>query len=247
VRSAAAVRAETVRALLAGEAFDLTAAETRLRYRLDRPHLGFVVWSEDERETGSSLAALERAGAGLAAALGGGDPLLVPIGPMLLAGWVPGAAVPSDPAGLAGLPVPGTAAAIGSQGEGVEGFRRSHREALQARRVARLLSPEPAGTTLYADVRLVALATADLELAHEFAGSMLGSLAGDDDEVRKLAATLRAYLECNMSPRRAGERLGIHENTVKNRVAAARERLPDRLDGNASEVLVALKLLPTLR
>jgi DNA-binding PucR family transcriptional regulator len=247
VRSAAAVRAETLRSLLADETIDLSSAEARLRYRLDRSHLGFVVWSEDEIDTGTGLAALEGAGASLAEALGSSEPLLVPIGPNLLAGWIPGTEPPPDVASLAGLPHDRAAAAVGSPGEGIEGFRRTHREALHARRVAQLLSSDPIGTTLFSDVALVALATSDPTLAREFVDSMLGGLRGEDDETRRLAATLRAYLECGSSPRRAGARLGIHENTVKNRVAAAKERLTRPLEPNASEVLVALRLLPAFR
>src|SRR3954468_4467144 len=70
VRSADALRRETVEALLGGDALDLDAASARLRYDLRRTHVGFVVWSESED------AGAEPAGA----ALGGGGALVIPLG-----------------------------------------------------------------------------------------------------------------------------------------------------------------------
>ena len=63
VRSAAAVRAQTARAVLAGEPIDLDAAEQRLGYSLRRAHLGFVVWSPPQGESIDDITALERAAA----------------------------------------------------------------------------------------------------------------------------------------------------------------------------------------
>jgi hypothetical protein len=81
VRSAAAVRAETVRSLLAGEPIDAHAAAQRLRYELARHHLGLVVWSDDSSAAGADLTELERVATGLAATLGGRSALVVPVGP----------------------------------------------------------------------------------------------------------------------------------------------------------------------
>jgi transposase-like protein len=75
-----------------------------------------------------------------------------------------------------------------------------------------------------------------------FVEGELGALAGDDDDALRLAATLRVYLEEHASPRRTAQRLGIHENTVKNRIRAAQELLLRPLDSNVPEVLVALRL-----
>src|SRR5689334_16795282 len=44
VRSADALRRETVQALLDGDSVDLDTASARLRYDLRRSHVGFVVW-----------------------------------------------------------------------------------------------------------------------------------------------------------------------------------------------------------
>jgi PucR C-terminal helix-turn-helix domain/GGDEF-like domain len=252
VRSTAAVRTEAVRALLEGEGVDVDATSRQVRYELGRHHVAFVVWTEDEDETGMrDLAALERAASEICNALGHKSPLLVPRGPLLLGGWL-GFRDAFDDEALDGLRVdtkefPGARAAFGSPGEGVEGFRQSHSEAMNARRVARLARRPPGTVTLYRDVALPALASADIEHARSFVASELGPLAADDDTARRLAATLRVYLEENASPRRTAQRLGVHENTVVNRVRAAQELLDRPIEPRTSELLVALRLQRLVR
>src|SRR3954463_10494660 len=123
IRSADAVRVATVEELLGGGPVDASAASRRLRYELRQEHEAFVVWADAEEAVPETAAA----------AVGGSRALLVPLGAGLVAGWAqvgsidPGAA--SDVAGVA----------VGSPGRGVRGFRASHLEAMEARRVARLL------------------------------------------------------------------------------------------------------------
>jgi sugar diacid utilization regulator len=50
----------------------------------------------------------------------------------------------------------------------------------------------------------------------------LGPLAAGDDGTRRPAGTLPAYLEGRSRPRRAAQRVRVHENTIKNRVRAIR-------------------------
>jgi DNA-binding PucR family transcriptional regulator len=64
----------------------------------------------------------------------------------------------------------------------------------------------------------------------------------DVDDAVRLAATLRIYLEERASWRRTAQRLGVHENTIKNRVRAAEERLGHPIDTRTAEMLVALRL-----
>ena len=97
--------------------------------------------------------------------------------------------------------------------------------------------------TNYDDVALAALASADVEHATEFVMNELGQLTSDDDQSRRLSATLRVYLEENMSPLRASQRLGVHENTITNRIRTAQELLPHAIDHRACELLVALRLI----
>src|SRR4051812_32290855 len=71
VRGAAAVRAAEVRALLGGAGpVDTAAVSLRLGYELDRFHVGFVVWSEEDGErpgdAGPLFARMERVAAAVA-------------------------------------------------------------------------------------------------------------------------------------------------------------------------------------
>ena len=239
VRSAAAVRAETVRALLAGDHVDPALAGQRLRYELDRHHIAYVIWTEDADAGRDDYALLESTATQVASDAGLGSPLVVALGGHLVSAWVGGRSpIEMSIAGVAGS----LRVALGTSGLGVEGFRASHREAVRARRVAQLSHRRPGSVTRYEDVALTALASADLDLARDFVARELGPLAEQDDDTVRLAATLRVYLEEQASPRRTAQRLGVHENTVKNRVRSIRELIGHPPEERVAEILVALRL-----
>ncbi len=75
MRSAEHLRVETVRSILAGDAIDQEVAGPRLGYELRRHHVALRVSSR-----GGELRGLERAAIEAAAALGAGEPLIVPSG-----------------------------------------------------------------------------------------------------------------------------------------------------------------------
>ena len=140
-------------------------------------------------------------------------------------------------AGRAGVRI-----AIGEPGHGIGGFRQSHNEAVQARRVAELAGRPPGTVTRYARVALAAIATADLDQARTFVQRELRGLAADDDLTTRLAATLRTYLDEHSSRSRTAKRLGIHENTVSYRIKQAEEILGRSVDQRTLELRVALAL-----
>jgi hypothetical protein len=253
LRSRAAARAEVVQALLDGRGPDQRAGSERLGYDLSRTHRAFVVWSSAGDDP---LDGLERHAAGIAAELSSEEPLLVPRGPSLVAGWVatePDRAVPTANVRrrLSARPARGEVAAahvaFGSARSGLDGFRRSHLEAVEAARVAGLGERRPAAVTEYDDVALVALSTVDLEQARRFVEAELGPLAGDDDATLRLAATVRTYLHEHFSPKRTASRLGIHENTVAYRVRQAEQLLGRPVDERRLELEVALLLSGVIR
>jgi DNA-binding PucR family transcriptional regulator len=223
---------------LAGEGMDVHLAGRRLRYELERHHVAYVVWSDGD-DSGPDYAALELTAFELAAVAGLANPLVVPLGRQLVAAW----AGAREPVAMTVTGVAGSCfVALGSTAAGVEGFCSSHREAMHARRVARLSGRRPGTVTRYPDVALTALASVDLDLAREFVAAELGPLAAQDDDTVRLAATLRVYLEEHASPRRTAQRLGVHENTVKNRVRTIREVLGYAPEDRVAELLVALRL-----
>jgi hypothetical protein len=247
VRSAAAVRADVVDSLLAGEPVDLETSSRRLGYELDRNHQAFAVWTDAWAEGGEqAFAMLERAALEMVEALGATAPLLVPRARLCVVGWVGwwgDRQFQDEPVRLDRQAFPEVLAAFGSPAHGVPGFRRSHREALYARKVAQLTRRRAGSVTRYDDVALTALASADVEQARGFVAIELGQLTACDDHSRRLSATLRIYLEENMSPLRASQRLGVHENTITNRVRAAQELLPHPIEQRWPELLVALRLI----
>ncbi|MGX4536969.1 hypothetical protein ACWJWK_18730, partial [Clostridioides difficile] len=85
---------------------------------------------------------------------------------------------------------------LGDVGVGVEGFRTSHAQALDARMVA-LVSLQHQGRTVvgYAEpaVSLLAMFARDLPAAQRWVRSVLGALARTDEHARTLRGTFRAY------------------------------------------------------
>jgi PucR-like helix-turn-helix protein/diguanylate cyclase with GGDEF domain len=224
LRSSDAIRAATVQEILGGGAVDVVRASARLRYELRQNHQAFITWALDDIAEST------------AQGVGGRRALLTPLSSGAVAGWAPAGSL--DPAALP----PSASLAVGSPGAGLDGFRRSHAEAQQARRVAQQADREP-GVVHYDDVALVALLTHDLEQARRFARRTLGPLAEPDPAMRRLAETLRVVLENQGSPRRAAHVLGVHENTVAKRLRAVEELLGDEVRDQPAELLGALAIL----
>jgi PucR C-terminal helix-turn-helix domain/GGDEF-like domain len=248
VRGADAVRAAEVRALLGGGAVDAAAVSLRLGYELERFHVGFIVWSEGAGErpgdAGELFAEMERAAAAVARSLGAGAPLTVAEGGHLTC-W---AGAQSEPE-LSRLRLPrarvhGLSVAAGSPAPGVEGFVSSHREALMARRVARLRGDGDGAVATYPDLALEALLADNPEAARRFAANELGPLAGGDDATVRLASTVAIFLEEGSSFVHAGRRLGIHANTVAYRVRRAESLLGRPVTERQLELRVALRFIP---
>ncbi|MCK9247678.1 MAG: helix-turn-helix domain-containing protein [Solirubrobacteraceae bacterium] len=270
-RSSSALRVETVRSILDGAPVDVSDAGRRLRYDLRRHHRAFVVWADDLpiEELKREATAIGRAvadgdvaagptvrpptGRGPTTGRGGrasgsavGPPLVVILGGGVVAGWVGGHAPPPRPTAGA----PDVRVAYGEPSRGLEGFRRSHRQAMHARRVARARvrpSTDPADdgpVTGYDRVAVAALASVDADAAADLVASRLGPLAADSREARDLADTLHAYLLAQGRPRRTAQRLGVHENTIANRIRRIERLLGHPVDERVDELLVALALLP---
>ncbi len=251
LRSAAASRAETVEAILEGRQRDPGLASKRLGYRLEREHVAAIAWLDAAREGSNPLPSLESALGEVASLAGGEGTLAHPLGLLAVAAWF-GSQAGFDPKALKASRfdpkvAPGVRLALGEPASGIDGFRRTHAEATEARRVA-TMARRPAGSvTRYGQVTLSALTTGDLPRAREFVARELGPLAGDDDVSLRLAGTLRAYLDEQTSRSRTAKRLGIHENTVSYRVRQAEELLGRPIDERSLELRVALALADVVR
>ena len=228
VRGADAVRADAARRVLSGAEIDVDAAGRDLGHELRRWHVGILLWADSADDRDDPLSRLEAEAAGIATALGCDRPLLVPAGRGLLWAWSgsPGPPAAGAVAGLRGRRLgDGLSAALGEPGEGANGFRRSHEDALEARRVALDAGRRPGTITLYGDVELLSLLAAHPQRARRFMLAELGALGVDDDAAARMRTTLRVYLEEGLSYVGAARRLGSHENTIKYRVRRCEELL----------------------
>ncbi len=227
---------ETIALVLDGAPITRQRAEERLGYRLDQTHTAVVIWSA---EPDSDVRRVD----GVAAMLGKERtirPLTVMPGESTKWVWLPGTD-DIDRELLRGAvdPCGPVQVAVGAPAEGVEGFRRSHLEAVAAQRmVARLNSPQR--IVFFDEVHMVALMTTDVESAEQFVRQVLGDLAHASTEIRD---TVLAFVEENGSVQRVAARLYAHRNTVVRRMTRAQELLPRPLAQNRVQVAAALQVL----
>jgi DNA-binding PucR family transcriptional regulator len=121
----------------------------------------------------------------------------------------------------------------------VEGFRRSHLDALTTQRMlARLRSPRRVAG--FDDVQLSSLISQDVEQADDFVKTTLGDLATASPELRHALLT---YIQAQCNTTRAAGRLYTHRNTLLRQLDRAGRLLPRPLEDNTVKVAVALDLL----
>jgi hypothetical protein len=243
-RLAETTRAEEVRRILAGEAVNPESASARLGYELRRWHVGFIAWIQEDFDQERVDSLREQAATELANALGvTAKPLVVPGAGSTVNGWI-GSREPFRPA--AALPrITGVNLAVGDPAEGLTGFRATHEKAALARRVSVLSAKRPGSSVAYRDVAVQALLVADVKHARSFVRDVLGPLADDDDNARRLLATLQVFYEEDSSFVRAGRRLNLHQNTIAYRVNRAIE-LATEDDASSLRLRIAVLLAPVL-
>ncbi len=136
-------------------------------------------------------------------------------------------------------PLEGVQLAVGERGNGAEGFRVSHREAVATHRLARA-GQQP--LTLHADVALLTLTLQDPRAARAFVQRELGPLAAGDERAAVLRETLAAYFAAGQNAASAAATLGVHNRTVLYRVRSIEERLGHPIAARREELAVALRL-----
>jgi hypothetical protein len=226
-----------VRRALTEDDLDMRAASLRLGYDLGGHHVAFVL-SRHQSEHDTPLDATARE---LAGGLTRATPLVVRIDVDTMWCWIP-TQIASE------LAAPQAAVLVGQgrPASGLAGFRRSHREACDALRVARL-GGYAAGTVTHFDrVELVALCANDPAYCRAFTADKLGALAADTNEARRLRTTLKAYFDADSNFRATGIRLGIHHNTVRYRLERAETLLGHPVGKNRLHLELALHLVERL-
>lgn len=236
-RGTHAERRATVALLVEGAPISLERAERNLGYTLDQAHRAVVVWSE------SAIARtpeLERVAEVIASVAGTTRVLSVVASTATLWLWLPTHEEPN----ISQLQdrargMPDVRIAIGSRGTGIEGFRKSHLDALTAQRMlARVASAKQ--VVSFDRVRLVSLITSEPEGAEHFIRDTLGELATADAELRTTAAV---FLDEGCNASRTAERLSVHRNTLLRRLETIDALLPRPLHEARVHVGVALEVL----
>ena len=234
-RGTHAERRETVALILDGAPIARQRAEGRLGYALTGLHTAAVIWSDDPK---GDLARLDGAAEAFGHAAGGARPLIVLASTATRWVWVPGT-VNTDALLPSVSGTPDVRIAIGPAASGVDGFRRSHFDAITTQQLmARLRSQQQ--IALFTDVQLVALITADTDRAAEFVKYTLGDLESAGTELQE---TVRTFVDEQCNASRAAARLYTHRNTLLRRLARADELLPRPLAESSVNVAVALDVL----
>jgi hypothetical protein len=131
--------------------------------------------------------------------------------------------------------------AVGEPGIGLEGLRRTREQALEAAHVQRALGNSQHRCLWAREVRLETMLLGDERRARRFLADELGQLVAPDIGTARLRETLLAWLATG-SHVSAAAMLGVHENTVRNRIRAAENLLGAPLLGRRTELQVALRL-----
>lgn len=223
-RSMAAIREETVKRLLEADVTDVDGAERALVYDLRAQQVGAVLWTAEASDRSAELAEAWR---NCVEAGGSHSATAIHVGRCVLWGWMALHAGETDkalPPTASWEPPEGIRIAFGEAEKGVNGFRDSHRQAQEARRVLEL-GGSTASMVRFGDVAVPALVTADLHLAATLVRRELGLVKADAKVAGRLLITLDAYFAESESPTAAARRLGVHVNTVIYRLQQVEELL----------------------
>ena len=233
-RGSHARRFEVVSLVLDSAPITTGRASTGLGYDLRRRHTAAVLWTDPRRPDQGALA---QAAEALGPATRARQVLTVIASSSSVWAWLAAAAADTSAITAATAAHPAVRVAVGPISAGIDGFRRSHFDAVATQR---LMSRLPdLRVARFADVQLVTLALQDEQRAREFVARTLGTLAGADRELRD---TLCVYIGEQFSAARAARALYTHRNTVLNRLQRAERLLPFPLAGHGLEVGVALEI-----
>ncbi|KRQ24839.1 PucR family transcriptional regulator [Mycobacteroides sp. H001] len=211
-------------------------AEGRLRYRIARAHASLVLWVDDPEQAGL----LDEMVATVRSAAEARNSLVARASATSRWIWLSGAAAADlHHVEKAVAKTTDIRAGVGRPGDGLEGFRSSHQDALAAQAlVIRLGSTQH--FTAYADVELIDSLTKDRASARRFVTKTLGPLAEADETLRQALLT---YVQCGFNTTRAANSLYAHRNTVERRVSRANELSVVKVEDNPTHVAAALLVL----
>lgn len=243
VQGTLAGRTELVHAILAGDPISADSATTDLGHQVRGVQTALVLWVEDGAD--DAMAPLNDLASAMASSVGAGRPLTVPVGRREIWAWLATRGTP-DLAPLRELVTAQSAVrvAIGLPTPGLDGFRESHREAVDAQRIA-VSGRSDAVLTSYADVELACLVGGNEHGVRALISRELGKLAGDDKGLDRVRETVAAYLAHGGSVEATASTLIVHKNTIRYRLAQAEELIGHPLSERRTELALAIHCLDT--
>ncbi|TNC21936.1 ABC transporter substrate-binding protein [Amycolatopsis alkalitolerans] len=246
-----ALRAARVRELLEGDGLEIDTIESALGYRLRGTHLAMIVWHAVEPAQGNALGSLQVVTTALGEGLPTtGQPLLVPADERCAWVWFPleKAVLPEDEevGRILATAEPTVRLVLGDPADGIDGFRRSHRQAGRVHALSTAAGDQCERALTFRDVGAIALMTSDLPATRSWVSDILGALATDDEQHERLRETLLVFLATGGSYTAAAAKLTMHKNSVQYRVRKAEETLGRAVTDNRLDVELALKVCQRL-
>jgi hypothetical protein len=240
-QGAFARRNETIQALLRDEAIPVDTATRDLGHQMRAQQTCLVLWFDDASPDSSS-ADLESLAQAVARDLEAGRPLTLVAGRHELWAWLATRQVPELTTISATVEQTAARAAIGGTFPGVDGFRTSHREAIDTQKfVLRSGSSDP--VTAYGDIELACLMSENPDAARHLVERELGKLAAPDPALDIVRETLGYYLRNGSNIVQTASELYVHRNTVRYRLDQAEQLVGHPLTERRTEMDVALRLV----
>lgn len=210
----------------------------QLGYNLRTQHVAVVAWGK------SSEASIR------AAAVAAGAKHLTVGGPSgTVLGWLGrgdlGEVLGQDGRGI--IARPDTYLALGEIGSGLDGFRRSYRQAWQAYRVNRI---RPRPVVNYREVALESLLLKDRQTMQDFVQRELGPLGGlgkTESRASLLRSTLQAYFQAGQNAAATAAAIHVHERTVAYRLRSIEKQIDASINSRRDELAIALRLADLLQ
>jgi DNA-binding PucR family transcriptional regulator len=236
----AALRAELVAAILAGEDVDAERVSKELSYPVTGWHTAFLVWADEVSHR--TAPTLRQAAESVAKCFTGGRLYTELAGSRDVRAWV---ATPRPPAAdvlaaVRELDLPGVSMALGVSAPGLDGFRTSHEEASSAQHLALTAATAPRFVD-YRAVEVLCLALADRVALLRMVQREIAPLCGPDKNLEPVRETVLTYLTNRMNVEATAERLYVHGNTVRYRLAKAEELLGCQLAERPRQIELALQ------
>jgi len=241
VKGTFARRNEMIQAILRDEAIPVDTATRDLGHQMRAQQTCLVLWTDDAASD-ESPADLEALAQAIARAIEAGRPLTLVVGRHELWAWVATRKIPDVDSIASVVDSHAARAAIGGTFPGVDGFRTSHREAVDAQKFA-LRSDSASHVTAYGDIELACLISENPLAARHLVERELGKLAEPDPALDVVRETLSHYLRNGSNIVLTASELYVHRNTVRYRLDQAEELVGHPLTERRTEMDVALRLV----